>query len=94
MPYIEVLDRSNSLCFKLMLIEGSLVGKESRCNSLVRYLVLDRTSSGYVVPTVSSYVSCNGKKNEGELWDDDAYLYPVMTPRMYGSVICYALWHK
>jgi len=35
--------------------------------------VLDGTGSNYLVPAVLSYVSSNGKKNEGEPWDGEAY---------------------
>jgi len=63
---MEELDSSNSSSFKLMPTENSLVGKEGRCTSPVRDLVLDGTGSSYVVPGVLSYVSSNGVKNKGK----------------------------
>jgi len=65
-PYMKELDSSNSSSFELMPTEKSSVGKEDRCASPVRNLVLDGTGSSYVVPAVLSYVSSNGDKNEVE----------------------------
>jgi len=65
-PYIEELDSSNSSSFELMPTEGGAVGKEHRCPSPVRNLVLDGAGRSYVVPAVLSYVSSNGERNEGE----------------------------
>ena len=62
---MEELDSSNSLSFELMLTESGLVGKEDICASPVRNLVLDRTGSSYLVPTVLSYVSSKCEKNQG-----------------------------
>jgi len=50
-----------------MPTENGSVGKEDRCASPMRNLVLDGTGSSYVVPTVLSYVSSNGEKNEVDL---------------------------
>jgi len=44
-PYMEELDSSNSSSFVLMPTENSLVGKENRCASPVRDLVLDGAGS-------------------------------------------------
>ena len=93
-PYMEELDSSNSSSFELMSTENSSVGKEDRCNSPVRNLVLDGTASSYIVPAVLSYVSSNGNKNEGEPWDDDVYLYASIIPGTYAAVVSYALWCK
>jgi len=65
-PYMEELDSSNSSSFELMPTESSSAGKEGRCASPVRVLVLDGTESSYIVPTVLSYVSSTSEKNEGE----------------------------
>jgi len=65
-PYMEELSSLNSSSFELMPTENSLVGKEGRCASPVRNLVLDGTGSSYVVPAVLSYVSSNGEKNKNE----------------------------
>jgi len=62
-PYMEELDSSNSSSFELMPTENGLVGKEDRCASPVRDLVLDGTGSSYIVPDVLSYVFSNGEKN-------------------------------
>jgi len=64
--YMEELDSSNSSSFELIPTESGSVGKEDRCASLVRNLVLDGTGSSYVVPAVLSDISSNGEKNEGE----------------------------
>jgi len=90
---IEELDRSNSTSFELMPTETGSVGKEGRCASPMRDLVLDGAGSRYVVPAVLSYVSSNGEKNEGEPWDGDAYLYTAIIPGTYGAVMSYALWY-
>jgi len=66
-PYMEELDSSNSLSFELMPTESGAVGREDRCASPVRNLVLDGPGSSYVVPAVLSYVSSSCEKNEGEL---------------------------
>jgi len=71
---MEELDSSNSSTFELMPTENGSVGKEDRCASPVRDLVLNGKGSSYVVPAVLSYVSSNGEKNESEPWDGDAYL--------------------
>jgi len=92
-PYMEELDTSNSSSFELMPTENSSVGKEDRCVSPVRNLVLDGTGSTYVVPAVLSYVSSNGEKNDGERWDGDAYLYDAIIPGTYGAEMSYALWY-
>jgi len=93
-PYMEELDSSNSLRIELMPTENSSFGKEDRCASPVRDLVLDGTGSSYVVPAVLSYVSSNGEKNDGEPWDGDAYLYAAIIPGTYGAAMSYALWYK
>jgi len=62
-PYMKELDSSNSSSLELMPTESISVGKEGRCASPVRNLVLDRTGSSYVVPAVLSYVSSNSVKN-------------------------------
>jgi len=93
-PYMEELDSSNSSSFELMPTEGGAVGKEDRCASPVKDLVLDGAGSSYVVPAVLSYVSSDGEKNEGEPWDGDAYLYAAIIPRTYGAAMSYALWYK
>jgi len=62
-PYIEELDSSNSLSFELVPIENGSVGKEGKCASPVRNLVLDRIRSNNVVPAVLSYISSEGEKN-------------------------------
>jgi len=93
-PYIEELGSSNSSSFELMPTESSAVGKEDRCASPVRDLVLDGAGSSYVVPAVLSYVSSNGEKHEGEPWDGDAYLYGAIIPGTYGAAMSYALWYK
>ena len=49
-----------------MTTENGSVGKEGRCTSPVRDLVLDGAGRNFVVPAVLSYVSSNGEKNEGE----------------------------
>jgi len=78
----------------LMPTEIGSVGKEGGCASPVRYLVLDGTGSSYVVPAVLSYVSSNGKKNEGGAWDGDAYLYGANIPGTYGATMPYTLWYE
>jgi len=93
-PHMEELDSSNSSSFELMPTENGSVGKEGRCASPVRDLVLDGTGISYVVPAVLSYVSSNGEKNEGEPWDGDAYLYAEIIPGTYGAAMSYALWYK
>jgi len=93
-PYMEQLDSSNSSSFELIPTESGAVGKEDRCASPVRNLVLDGTGSNYVVPAVLSYVSSNGEKNEGEPRDGDAYLYTAIISGMYGAAMFYALWYK
>jgi len=76
-----------------MPTENSSVGKEDRCASHVRNLVLDGTGSRYVVPAVLSDISSNGEQNEGEPWDGDAYLYAAIISGTY-AVMSYALWYK
>jgi len=93
-PHMQELDSSNSSSFELMPTENSSVGKEDRCASPVRDLVLDGTGRNYVVPAILSYVSSNGEKNEGEPWDGDAYLYAAIIPGTYGAAMSYALWYK
>jgi len=90
-PYMEELDSSNSSSFEVMPTENSSVGKEDRCTSPVRDLVLDGAGSSYEVPAVLSCVSSNGDKNEGEPWYGDAYLYAAIIPGTYGVAMCYAL---
>jgi len=51
-PYMEELDSSNSSSSELMPTESGAVGREDRCASPVRNLVLDGTGSSYVVPAV------------------------------------------
>jgi len=92
--YMEELDSSNSLSFELMPTENGSVGKEGRCTSPGRNLVLNGTESSYVVPAVLSYISSNAKKNEGEPWDSDTYLYAAIIPGTYGAAMSYALWYK
>jgi len=84
---MEELDSSNSLSFELMPTESGSVGKQDKCASPVRNLVLDGTGNSYVVPAVLSYVSSNGEKNEGEPWDSDAYLYAAIIPGTYGTAM-------
>jgi len=60
--YIEELNSSNSLSLEPILTKNGSVGKQARCASPMRYLVLDRIGSSYVVPTVLSYVSSDGEK--------------------------------
>jgi len=88
---MEELDSSNTLSFELMPTESGSVGKEDRCASPWRNLMLDGIGSGYVVPAVLSYVSSNGEKNEGRPWNGDAYLYAANIPRTYGATRSYAL---
>jgi len=64
--YMEDLDSSNSTSFELMPTENSSVGKEDRCASPVRDLLLDGTGRNYIVPAVLSYVSSSSEKNDGE----------------------------
>jgi len=92
--YMEELDSSNSASFELMPTENGSVGKEGRCASPVRNLVLDGTGGSYVVPAVLSYVSSNGEKNESEPWNGDTYLYPVIISGTYSAAMSYALWYK
>jgi len=93
-PSMEELDSSNSSSFEMMPTENGSVGKEDRCASPVRDLVLDGTGSSYVVPAVLSYVSSNGEKNDGEPWDSNAYLYVAIIPGTCGAAMSYALWYK
>ena len=65
-PYMEELDSSNYSSFELMPTESALVGKEDRCPSPLRNLVLDGPGSSYVVPTVLSCISSNGEKNQSK----------------------------
>jgi len=58
---MEELVRPNSMSFELMSTESGTVGKEVRCASSLRDLVLDGRGSSYVVPFVLSYVSSNGE---------------------------------
>jgi len=88
-PYMEELDSLNSSSIELMPTEKGSVGKEERCASPVRNLVLDGTRSSYVVPAVLSYVSSNSERNEGETWDGDTYLYPAIIPGTYGPALSY-----
>jgi len=62
-PYMEELNSSNSSSFELMPTNSSSVGKEGRCASPMRDLVLNGTGSTYVVPAILSYVSSDGEKN-------------------------------
>jgi len=64
--YMKELDSSKFSNFELIPTESISVGKEDRCASPVRDLVLDAAGSSYVVPPVLSYISSNGEKNEGE----------------------------
>ena len=91
---MEELDTSNTSSFELMPTESGAVGREDRCASPVRNLVLDGTGSSYVVPAVLSYVSSSGEKNEGEPGDGDAYLYAAIIPGTYGAAMSSALWYK
>jgi len=93
-PYMEELDSSNSSSFERMPTENASVGKEGRCASPVRDLVLAGTGSSYVVRAVLSYVSSNGDKNEGKPWDNDAYLYAAIIPGTYFTAMSYTLWYK
>jgi len=93
-PYMEELNSSNSSSLELMPTENGAVGKEDRCASPVRNLVLDGTGRSYVIPAVLSYVSSSGEKNEGEAWDGDTYLYAGIILGTYGAAISYALWDK
>jgi len=67
--YMEELDSSNSLSLELMLSEDGSAGKEVRSTLPMRNLVFDGTGSSYIVPTVFSFVSFKGEKNEGEPWN-------------------------
>jgi len=91
---MEELDSSNLSSFELMPTESGAVGKEDRCVSPVRNLLLDGAGRSYVVPAVLSYVSSNGEKNERESWDSDAYLYVAISPGTCGAAISYTLWYK
>jgi len=91
--YMEKLDSSNSSSFELMPTEGGAVGKEDKCDSPVRNLVLDGAGSSYVVPGVLLYVSSNAEKNEGEPWDGDAYLYAAIIHRTYSAAMSYTIWY-
>jgi len=51
-PYMEELDSSNTSSFELMPTERGSVGKEGRCASPMRNLVLDGTGNSYVVSAV------------------------------------------
>jgi len=93
-PYMKELDSSNSSSFDLMPTKSGSVGKEDRCASPVRDLVLDGAGSSYVIPAVPSYVSSNSEKNEGVPWDGDAYLHALIIPGTYGAAMSYALWYK
>jgi len=93
-PYMEEVDSSKSSSFDLIPTENGSVGKEGRCASPVRDLVLNGTGSSYVVPAVLSYVSSNSEKNEGEPWDGDAYLYAAIIRWTYGAAMSYPLWYK
>jgi len=93
-PYMEELDSSISSSFELMPTENGSFGKEDKCASPLRNLVLDGRGSRYVVPAVLSYISSNGENNEGEPWDGDAYLYAAMLPGTCGAAKSYALWYK
>jgi len=93
-PYMDELDTSNSSSLELMPTEKSSVGKEGRCASPMRNVLLDGTGCSYVVPAVLSYVSSNGEKNDSEPWDGDAYLYAAIIPGPYGSAMSYALWYR
>jgi len=77
-----------------MPTNSSSVGKEGRCASPVRNLVLDRIGSSSAVPAILLYISSDSEKKEGELWDVDAYLYVVIIPRMYVTRMSYTLWYK
>jgi len=93
-PYSEELDSSKSSSVELMPTENSSVRKADGCASPVRNLVLEGTGSSYVVPAILTYVSSNAEKNEGELWDGDAYLYTAIIPGTYGAAISYVPWDK
>jgi len=88
---MEELDSSNSSSFEWMPTENGSVGKEGRCTSPVKDLVLDGTGSSYVVTAVLLTVSSNGKKNEGEPCDGDQYLYTGIIPGTFGGGMSYAL---
>jgi len=91
---MEELDSANSSSFELMPTENGSFGKEDRCASPMRDLVLDGAGSCYIVPAVLSHVSSNGKKKEGDPCDSDAYLYAAIIPGTYGPAMSYALWYK
>jgi len=93
-PYKAELNSSNSSSFKLMPTDRGSVGKDDRCPSPVRNLVLHGTGSSYVVPAVLSYDSSNSENNEIKPWDSVIYLYPVIIPGTYSTVMSYALWYK
>jgi len=93
-PYMKELDSSNSSSFKLRPTESGSVGKEDRCASPVRNLVLDGAGSNHLVAAVLSYVSSTGEKNDGEPCDGDAYLYAAIIRWTYGAAMSYALWYK
>jgi len=93
-PYMEELDSSNSSSFELMPTESGAVGKEDRCASPIRGLVLYGKGSNYEVPAVLSYVSSNGEKNDSEPWDGDTYLYGAIIPWTYDAAMSYALWYQ
>jgi len=62
-----------------MPTENGSVGKEDRCVSTLRDLMLDETGSNYVVVAILSYVSSNCEKNEAEPSNGDEYLNAAVT---------------
>jgi len=86
-PLMEGLNSLNSSSFEVMPTDGSSLGKEGKCASPVRDLGLDGTGSTYVVPAIHSYVSSNCRKNEGEPWDGDPYLYAAIIPGTYSAAM-------
>jgi len=51
-PSMEELDSSNFSSFELIPTESGAFGKEDRCTSPIRNIVLDGTGSSYVVSAV------------------------------------------
>jgi len=86
---MEELDSSNCSSFELMPTESGSVYKEGRYTLPVIDLVLDGRGSSDFVPAVFSYLPCEGKKNKGEPWDSNAYLYAAIIP---SNVLCHEVY--
>jgi len=92
--YIEELNSSNSSNFELMPTESGSVGKDGRCTSPVRNLVLDRIGSSYIVPGKLLYRSSNSEKDKRKPRNSDMYLYFVIIPKTFDTMMSYALWYN